>query len=87
MNIDKIYIRGDASLSAKYPCGIWAHYLITILWRRIKKGQPQVTSTRPHSATARIEYGKNWKNYGFNIAFNGRYLSKLTTDEYPDNIL
>lgn len=83
MNIDKIYIKGiDANISAKYPCGIGAHLSYNYTHEQIKKGQPQVSSTRPHSATARIEYGKIWKNYGFNIALNGRYLSKLTTDEY-----
>ena len=41
-----------------------------------------MTVTRPHSLTARIEYGREWKNYGFNLALNGRYLSRLTTNVY-----
>lgn len=83
MNIDKIYIKGiDANVLAKYPCGIAARVSYNYTHEDIKKGQPQVSSTRPHSATARIEYGKDWKNYGFNIALSGRYLSKLTTDVY-----
>lgn len=49
---------------------------------KIEKGQPQLSSTRPHAATARVEYGKSWKKYGFNIALNGRFLSKLTANEY-----
>lgn len=40
------------------------------------------SDTRPHTATARFEYGKSWKNYGFNASLNGRFLSKVTTDEY-----
>lgn len=83
MNIENIYIKGvDANISAKYPCGVAARISYNYTHEDIKRGQPQVSSTRPHSATARIEYGKDWKKYGFNIALSGRYLSKLTTDEY-----
>lgn len=83
MNIDNIYIKGiDANISAKYACGIAARLSYNYTHESIKKGQPQVSSTRPHSATARIDYGKDWRLYGFNIALSGRFLSGLTTEEY-----
>ncbi len=82
-NIDNIKIMGvDANASAKWPCGISTRLSYTYTHEDIEKGQPIVSQTRPHTATARIDYGKSWKNYGFNIALNGRYLSKVTADEY-----
>lgn len=83
MNIAKINITGiDANASARFPSGIGARLSYAFTHERIEKGQPLLSQTRPHAATARIEYGKTWKKYGFNIALNGRLLSKLTTHEY-----
>lgn len=72
----------DANASARYPCGLAFRLSYTYTHERIRKGEPLTTQTRPHSATARIEYGRDWKNYGFNIALTGRALSKVTTDVY-----
>jgi len=82
-NIDNIKIAGlDANASMKLPCGVGARLSYTYTHENIKKGEPLTSQTRPHTATARVEYGKDWKNYGFNIALNGRLLSKVTTNEY-----
>lgn len=84
-NIDKIDITGlDVNASAKFPCGVGARFSYAYTHEKIKKGEPLVSSTRPHTATARLEYGKSWKDYGFNIMLNGRYLSRVTSDEYTD---
>ena len=83
MNIDNITITGiDANASMRLPSGIGARLSYAFTHEKIEKGQPQLSNTRPHAATARVEYGKSWKKYGFNIALNGRFLSKLTADEY-----
>jgi len=82
-NINEITITGiDANALAKFPCGVSARLSYTYSHDHIKKGEPLVSQTRPHTATTRIEYGKSWRNYGFNIALNGRFLSKVTTNEY-----
>ena len=82
-NMAKLRIGGvDANASVKYPCGFGARVSYVYTHEHIKKGEPLTSSTRPHTATARIEYGKLWKNYGFNVSLNGRVLSKVTTDEY-----
>lgn len=84
-NIDEITISGiDAYASAKFPCGFGARLSYIYAHEDIKKGQPQVSSTRPHTATARFEYGKTWKNYRFNLMLSGRMLSKVNVDEYTD---
>lgn len=85
-NMSKLNVCGvDASAVAKFPCGISARLSYAYTYEHIKKGEPLTSSTRPHTATARIEYGKYWKNYGFNLSLNGRYLSQVTTDVYTSS--
>lgn len=85
-NMDKIKITGvDANAAVRYPCGIGARVSYAYTYEHIKKGQPQTSSTRPHTATARLEYDKKWNNYSFNLALSGRYLSRVTTDVYTSS--
>lgn len=85
-NTAKLRIGGiDANASVKYPCGFAARLSYVYTHEHIKKGQPLTSNTRPHTATARFEYDKRWKNYGFNLSLTGRVLSQLTTDEYTKN--
>ncbi len=74
----------DANISARYKCGLsWkASYAYT--YEHIKKGEPELSSTRPHTATMRIGYDKDWKNYGLSVTLTGRYLSEMTADVYTD---
>ena len=82
-NMAKLRVYGvDANAAVKFPCGISGRLSYAYTHEHIKKGEPLTSSTRPHTATARVEYGKNWNNYGFNVALNGRYLSRVTTDVY-----
>lgn len=85
-NVSKLNISGaEANASVKYPCGIGARLSYAYTHEHIKRGEPLVSTTRPHTATARVEYDKKWKNYAFNIALNGRYLSKVNTEEYTSS--
>ena len=82
-NIKELTISGiDINASAKFPCGVGARFSYIYTHEDIEKGQPQISSTRPHTATARLEYGKDWNKYGFNVMLNGRFLSKVSTDQY-----
>lgn len=82
-NIKELTIAGvDINASAKFPCGFGARFSYVYTHEDIERGQPQVSTTRPHSATARFEYGKSWNKYGFNVMLNGRFLSKVTADQY-----
>ena len=84
--ISNIRISGaEANASVKYPCGLSARLSYAYTHENIKKGQPVISSTRPHTATVRLEYDKHWKNYAFNVALNGRFLSKVNTEEYTSN--
>lgn len=85
-NINKVKIAGaDANAAVRYPCGIGARLSYAYTHEHIKKGQPLTSQTRPHTATARLEYDKKWNNYNFNLALSGRYLSKVTTDVYTSS--
>lgn len=84
-NMSRLQVSGvDANASAKYRCGISWRLSYAYTYEHIKKGEPLLSSTRPHTATARIAYDKDWNNYGLSVALSGRYLSKLTTDVYTE---
>ena len=83
VNMSPLQIAGiDASASARWSCGLGVRLSYVYTYEHIEKGQPELSSTRPHTATVRVEYGKKWHKYGFNIALNGRILSAVTCDEY-----
>lgn len=84
-NMSSLQVSGiDANASVKYRCGISWRLSYAYTYEHIKKGEPLLSSTRPHTATARIAYDKDWNNYGLSVALSGRYLSKLTTDVYTE---
>ncbi|MGM9795899.1 MAG: TonB-dependent receptor domain-containing protein [Candidatus Aphodosoma sp.] len=84
-NMSRIQVAGvDVSASGKYPIGISWQLAYVFTYEHIKLGEPMLSSTRPHSATAKIAYDKDWKYYGLNIALSGRWMSKLTTDVYTE---
>ena len=84
-NIAQMNISGlNADAAAKYPCGLGVLLSYAYTHVHIPKGEPYFSSTRPHTATAKIDYGKDWKNYGFDVTLSGRVLSRVTTDEYVD---
>ena len=67
----------NADFKVKLDCGVKA----SISYVYTHESNTTSGSTRPHSANCKLEYGHNWKNYGFNIALNGRYLSELEYDD------
>ena len=86
VNMNHMQVYGiNADVSAHWKNNFTTHLSYAFTKEDIRKGEPLVTSTRPHSITARIEYDKQWKNYGFNIALSGRYLSTLNTEEYTSS--
>ena len=84
-NMAPIQIGGlEASVAMRLNCGVGARLNYVFTHENITKGQPQLSSTRPHSLTAKVDYGHDWKGWGFNIALSGRFLSKVTVDEYTN---
>ena len=82
-NMSPMQVRGvDVSVSARFPFGLGARFAYTFTDEAVRPGEPLLSQTRPHSATVKVEYGKSWKNYGFNIALSGRVLSAVTSEVY-----
>ena len=82
-NIGKMTISGlDANVSWRAPWGLGARASYVFTHEHIRKGEPYSSSTRPHTATIRLDYTKNWKNYGLMVALSGRVLSDVTVDEF-----
>ena len=82
-NMSRMSIAGvDCSASASWDFGLKARLSYVYTYEKVHGSDINTSSTRPHSATLRIEYGKQWKHYGLTAALTGRYLSKVTCDEY-----
>ena len=82
-NMAPLQVAGfDLNFSAAYDFGLKYRISYTFTHEKIEKGQPMTSSTRPHSATVKIEYGKDWRVYGFDIALTGRVMSAVTADVY-----
>ena len=83
VNMAPLQIAGvDVSASAIWDFGLCAKLSYVYTYEHIALGEPRLSSTRSHTATLRLSYGRKWKNYHFNVALSGRWLSKVTCDEY-----
>lgn len=83
INMSPLQIMGlDFNASAAWKCGLSARLAYVFTYENIKKGEAQISSTRPHTATANICYGKKWEKYSFKLVLTGRFLSEVTCDEY-----
>ena len=84
-NMSPLQVAGaEINATGRYKCGVSWRVSYAYTHETIKKGEPQLSSTRPHTATARIAYDKNWKNYGLSVSLTGRYLSAVTCDVYTE---
>lgn len=82
-NIGHVNIGGiDANFSWRSPWGLSTRLSYMFTHEHVRKGEPYTSSTRPHTATVRVDYTKQWKGYGITAALNGRILSQVTVDEY-----
>lgn len=74
----------DAHVSVKLPYG----FGLTASYAYVHDSQPvngvNTSTTRPHSATLRFEYGLKRKNYGLDVHLTGRILSAVTTHTFDD---
>lgn len=82
-NIGRVNIAGiDANLSWRHPCGAGTRVSYMFTHEHVRHGEPYTSSTRPHTATVRLDYSRSWKKYALSVALNGRVLSAVTVDEY-----
>lgn len=84
-NMSPLKVAGaEFNASGRYTCGISWRLSYAYTRELIDKGEPLLSTTRPHTATARLSYDRQWKRYGLGVALSGRYLSRLTTDVYTE---
>lgn len=69
----------DANFSVKYPCGLGAKISYAYTHEYLGENVVKTSDTRPHTAAMRLEYGKIFKNYTFNLALSGRMMSEVNT--------
>lgn len=82
-NIGRVDISGlEANMSWRHPCGVGARVSYILTREHVRQGEPYTSTTRPHTATVRLDYSFNRRDYGLAIALNGRILSAVTVDEY-----
>ncbi len=82
-NIGRVNIAGiDANLSWRTAWGLGTRLSYMFTHEHVRHGEPYTASTRPHTATVRVDYFKSWKNYALSVALNGRVLSAVTVDEF-----
>lgn len=82
-NIRRVNIAGiDANIACSIKWGLGTRLSYVYTHEHVKKGEPYTSSTRPHTATFRVDYTRDWKNYGLMIALSCRALSDVTVDEY-----
>ncbi len=83
VNTPKMRIGGiEMNAYARWRCGVGARVSYVYTNEHVSKGSPTVSSTRPHSATVRLNYGKEWRRYGFDVSLHGRILSAVDVDEF-----
>ncbi len=67
----------DLTLSAHYAFGLSAKLSYNFFHAFTRQGEHNLSDTRPHSLVAKVDYGKAWKNYEFDIILTGRALSAV----------
>ncbi|MCD7962420.1 MAG: TonB-dependent receptor [Rikenellaceae bacterium] len=80
MNTRQVNVAGaDANISLKLPCGFGGRLSYAYTREYMKKGETRTSDARPHTALLRLEYGKNFRDYGFIVMLTGRFMSAVDT--------
>lgn len=82
-NIGHVTVAGfEANVSWRMDWGLGTRLSYIFTNEHVGRGEPYSSSTRPHTATMRVDYAREWKNYGLSIALSGRALSTVHADEF-----
>ncbi|MEG1717956.1 MAG: TonB-dependent receptor [Bacteroidales bacterium] len=77
-NVGRAQMLGvDVNIGARLPLGFAIKGAYTYVYDNEKIDGINVSSSRPHSFTLRLEYGHRWRSYALNIHLNGRFLSGM----------
>ncbi len=82
-NMAPVSIAGaDLSLAARWDCGLGARLSYIYTHESLDKDGMRSSTTRPNTATLRLDYRRSWRWGESTLALNGRLLSAVTCDEY-----
>ncbi len=75
----------DITLMARYPCGIGAKVSYAYFHEFPHKGWYNLSDSRPHSLTVKVDYRRTLRNYEYDVIFSGRVLSSVNYYTYSDD--
>ncbi len=75
----------DISLYVHYPCGVGGKVSYAYFHEFQRHDGLNVSDTRPHSMTLKLDYRKVLKNYEFDVIFSGRVLGKVDYYTYSSD--
>ncbi len=82
-NMAPVSIAGaDLSLAARWDCGLGARLSYIYTHESLDEDGMRSSTTRPNTATLRLDYRRSWRWGESTLALNGRLLSAVTCDEY-----
>lgn len=82
-NMSPLHVTGvDVSASTMWKFGLAVRLSYVFTKEIIQRGEPEISTTRPHMGIVRLCYAKQWKKYGFSVVLSGRVLSGVTCEEY-----
>jgi outer membrane receptor for ferrienterochelin and colicins len=82
-NIDKVKVYGaDYNLGVKLPYGFGLRFSYAFINHIYEKDDINISATRPHTATFRLDYGYFIKNYRLNLALSGKFMGKISMQTY-----
>ncbi len=82
VNSRSVNIAGaEVAFTLKLPGGFGGKLSYAYTREMAARGDTITSDTRPHSAVLRLEYGRKFRDYGFNATLTGRYMSPVDTYE------
>ena len=81
-------VGADANIQMRHNKGFGVKASYAFVRNIVGQGQPNITTSRPHSLTWRLDYDRQFSDtYGLNVALLGRFLSAVTITEYTSTLL
>lgn len=85
---DQQIVGADVNAQLRHRCGLGARVSYAFIKSIVDKGQPDLTSARPHSLTWRLDYDHQFtSHYALSVALSGRFLSAVDVTEYTSTLL
>ncbi len=75
----------DVTFEARYPCGIGAKVSYSYFHEYTRRGRYNLSDTRPHSLTVKVDYRRTLRNYEYDVILSGRVLSSAHYYTFSDD--